>query len=93
VDNPLETAINVAIPEFDGRIITVPHPSRNARRKEPSWLHPAPGPDGAGGGLAARIVQLRGGPTPAAHRIRPRKLVRKAAGGKYRGTGRARRVS
>jgi cobaltochelatase CobN len=64
--NPLETAINVAIPEFDGRIITVPI----------SFKEREPGQDGAVytphpervarvAGIAERLVRLRRKPNSA----------------------------
>jgi cobaltochelatase CobN len=66
--NPLDTAMNVALPEFDGRIITVPisfkesHPSTSPQRKQgEDLLHYAPAADRIARvtGLALRFAQLR----------------------------------
>jgi cobaltochelatase CobN len=66
--NPLDTAMNVALPEFDGRIITVPisfkepRPSTSPQRKQgEDLLHYAPAADRIARvtGLALRFAQLR----------------------------------
>ncbi|MGA3190422.1 MAG: cobaltochelatase subunit CobN [Bryobacteraceae bacterium] len=54
--NPLETAINVAIPEFDGRIITVPI---SFKEREKSGYTPHLERIARVAGIAARLVALR----------------------------------
>ncbi len=58
--NPLETAINVAIPEFDGRIITVPISFKERRAGHDGALY-TPHPERAArvAGIVARLVRLR----------------------------------
>ena len=58
--NPLETAINVAIPEFDGRIITVPISFKDRQAGHDGALY-APHAERIArvAGIAARLVQLR----------------------------------
>lgn len=58
--NPLETAINVAIPEFDGRIITVPisFKERQAGHDGPVYS-PHPERIARVAGIAAQLVNLR----------------------------------
>jgi len=58
--SPLETAINVALPEFDGRIITVPV-SFKERRPELSAAFYSPRPDRVArlAGIAERMIRLR----------------------------------
>ncbi|CAJ0808926.1 hypothetical protein LMG19083_04801 [Ralstonia psammae] len=62
--NPLDTAMNVALPEFDGRIISVPV----SFKSEQDETHYEPLPDRMRrvAGIAARQVALRR--TPAAHK-------------------------
>jgi len=67
--NPLDTAMNVALPEFDGRIVTVPisfkEPYPSASPQQPKQgedlLHYAPAADRVArvAGLALRFAQLR----------------------------------
>jgi len=58
--NPLETAINVAIPEFDGRIITVPISFKERQAGHDGALYsPHPERIARVAGIAARLVQLR----------------------------------
>src|SRR5271166_6991989 len=67
--NPLDTAMNVALPEFDGRIITVPISFKEAMRSSASpqrpqgeeLLHYIPVADRIARvtGLALRFAQLR----------------------------------
>jgi len=58
--SPLETAINVAIPEFDGRIITVPisFKERQAGNEGPLYT-PHPERISRVAGIASRLVALR----------------------------------
>ncbi len=58
--NPLETAINVAIPEFDGRIITVPISFKERQAGHDGALY-TPHPDRIArvAGIATRLVKLR----------------------------------
>ncbi|WP_028534109.1 cobaltochelatase subunit CobN [Paludibacterium yongneupense] len=55
--NPLDTAMNVALPEFDGRIISVPISFRHA--DDASLYAPLPDRVERVAGLAARLVRLR----------------------------------
>jgi cobaltochelatase CobN len=55
--NPLDTAMNVALPEFDGRLITVPISFRHA--DDDSLYAPLPERIERVAGLAARLVRLR----------------------------------
>jgi cobaltochelatase CobN len=58
--NPLETAINVAIPEFDGRIITVPISFKEREAAHEGALYtPHLERINRVAGIAARLVQLR----------------------------------
>jgi cobaltochelatase CobN len=58
--NPLETAINVAIPEFDGRIITVPISFKERQSGHDGALYtPHPERIARVAGIAARLVELR----------------------------------
>jgi len=61
--NPLDTAMNVAIPEFDGRIITVPI-SFKEKDREASGYAPLPDRVARVAGLAARWARLRHQPNP-----------------------------
>jgi cobaltochelatase CobN len=58
--NPLETAINIALPEFDGRIITTPV-SFKERHPEHAAGYYAPRPDRVARlvGIAERLIALR----------------------------------
>jgi cobaltochelatase CobN len=69
--NPLDTAMNVALPEFDGRIVSVPISFKQARDGMPAdETDYAPLPDRVRrvAGIAARQVRLRRTP-PAQKRI------------------------
>src|SRR5580700_3200652 len=58
--NPLETAINVAIPEFDGRIITVPISFKERPSGQDGAVYtPHPERIARVAGIAARLVTLR----------------------------------
>src|SRR5262249_49184687 len=56
----LDTAINVAIPEFDGRLITVPISFKERAHDNPSGLY-VPDPERIHrlAGIAARLARLR----------------------------------
>jgi cobaltochelatase CobN len=55
----LDTAINVAIPEFDGRIITVPLSFKDRSQDAPGLYAPYDDRAARVAGLAARLVRLR----------------------------------
>ena len=55
----LDTAINVAIPEFDGRIITVPLSFKDRSEEAPGLYAPHDERVARVAGLAARLVRLR----------------------------------
>jgi cobaltochelatase CobN len=58
--NPLETAINVAIPEFDGRIISVPACFKERHERHEAALYvPHPERTARVAGIAARLAGLR----------------------------------
>jgi len=58
--NPLETAINVAIPEFDGRIVTVPVSFKERQSGHDGALYsPHPERMARVAGIAAQLVGLR----------------------------------
>jgi len=58
--NPLETAINVAIPEFDGRIITVPISFKDRQTGQDGALYTAHAERiSRVAGIASRLVNLR----------------------------------
>ena len=61
--NPLDTAMNVAIPEFDGRIITVPV-SFKEKGREAKGYEPQEDRIARVAGLAARFARLRHLPNP-----------------------------
>lgn len=61
--NPLDTAMNVAIPEFDGRIITVPV-SFKEKGREAKGYEPLEDRIDRVAGLAARFARLRHLPNP-----------------------------
>ena len=64
--NPLETAINVAIPEFDGRIITVPISFKERQSGHDGAVYtPHPERIARVAGIAARTVRLRRTPNHA----------------------------
>jgi cobaltochelatase CobN len=64
--NPLETAINVAIPEFDGRIITVPISFKERQSGQDGAVYtPHPERVARVAGIAARLVALRRKPNHA----------------------------
>ena len=64
--NPLETAINVAIPEFDGRIITVPVSFKERQPGLDGTVYtPHPERVARVAGIAARLVWLRRKPNSA----------------------------
>src|SRR6202021_815720 len=64
--NPLETAINVAIPEFDGRIITVPISFKERQSGHDGAVYtPHPERMARVAGIAARLVALRQKPNRA----------------------------
>lgn len=63
--SPLETAINVAIPEFDGRIISVPICFKERGEGNNSAVYsPHPERMARVSGIAARLVTLRQKPNP-----------------------------
>ena len=55
--NPLDTAMNVALPEFDGRIVTVPISFKH--EQEETYYAPLPDRVRRVAGIAARLVALR----------------------------------
>ncbi len=61
--NPLDTAMNVALPEFDGRLITVPI-SFKEKSREASGYAPVPDRVARVAGLAHRFARLRRVPNP-----------------------------
>jgi cobaltochelatase CobN len=64
--NPLETAINVAIPEFDGRIISVPISFKERQAgQDGSVYSPHPERIARVAGIATRLVMLRRKPNSA----------------------------
>jgi cobaltochelatase CobN len=64
--NPLETAINVAIPEFDGRIVTVPISFKERQSGHDGAVYtPHPERIARVAGIAARLVRLRRTPNQA----------------------------
>jgi cobaltochelatase CobN len=59
--SPLETAINVAIPEFDGRIITVPISFKERQAGDGALYKPHQERIARVAGIAARLVRLLAG--------------------------------
>jgi cobaltochelatase CobN len=57
--NPLETAINVAIPEFDGRIVTVPMSFKDRAPEAPGLYAPHAERIGRIAGIARAMTRLR----------------------------------
>jgi cobaltochelatase CobN len=63
--SPLETAINVAIPEFDGRIITVPMSFKDRADEAPGLYAPHAERIARVAGIARTLARLRRLPRPA----------------------------